>query len=101
MTGSRVKKAFERELTRLFMDEKLNNKSSIIGQIVVKHEEFSFTEKKDSLTLSTISLKDIDGGELSIGSGQKRNPYNVGKDLANSIYSTLNPVNNNTRRASN
>src|SRR5688572_15739515 len=88
----KVKNAFERELTRLFMDEKVNEKSSIIGQTVGKQDKFS---------LSTLSIKDIDGGELSIVSGQKRNPYNVGKDLANSIYSTLNPINNNARGATN
>ena len=88
----KVKNAFERELTRLFMDEKVNEKSSIVGQIVGKQDKFS---------LSTLSIKDIDGGELAVASGQKRNPYYVGKDLANSIYSTLNPINNNTRKASN
>jgi hypothetical protein len=87
----RFKKAFEQELTKLFLKEKLTDKNQSFVRSIIEHE-ISFTEKKDSLFQSPQYLKEIDGGKLSIEFDKKINPHNVGKGLAISINSSLNSI---------
>jgi len=82
----RIKKAFERELSRLFLDTTNNNNRDFsILNIVNKNNKNIFTFKNSE---SINSLREIDGGEFSLFTGN-RSPSSVGKSLAKSIYSSL------------
>jgi hypothetical protein len=75
----RIKKAFETELARLFLDASNEN---IFSSDLLKNNHF--TLKSHEYTNFT---KEIDGGEFSFSTGPTIS--NVGKNLANSIYSNL------------
>lgn len=84
----RIKKAFERELTRLFLDTKNDkNRDFPIGSMLNKNKKKFFFTSKNYGNINLI--KEIDGGEFSF-SDRGRNPSELGKRLANSIYSSLN-----------
>jgi hypothetical protein len=86
-----IKKALERELTRLFSDITIDNKDSLVDSLLLKR---GITGSK---YYENIDFKEIDGGEELSLPIKDRNPSLVGKRLAKSIYSSLNLVDRDVR----
>jgi hypothetical protein len=81
----RIKKAFERELTRLFSDTKNNKNKDFPIESIFTNNFFFMSKNYGNINL----IKEIDGGKFSLSATDK-NPSQIGKRLAESIYSNLN-----------
>jgi len=92
----RIKKAFETELSKLLLDTKNDgNQDFSVYKILnnINNNKFFFTAKYSG---NLNFIKEIDGGEFSLLS-EHNNPYQVGKRLAKSIYSSLNLIDSGKR----
>jgi hypothetical protein len=83
----KIKKSFERELSRLFLDTKNDKNGDFSIESIFKNKSFFMSKNKENVNF----IKEIDGGEISLPAGYT-NPSELGKRLANSIYPSLNLV---------
>jgi hypothetical protein len=94
----RIKKAFKRELARLFLDTKNDNNGDFsISNMLNNNNNEIFIRLKSSG--NTKFIKEIESGQFYLSFGDI-NPSQVGKTLAKSIYSSLNLMDNGMMRSS-
>lgn len=89
----RIKKIFERELVRLFLDTKNDNNNSNFSILSILNNNEVYSRNLNF-------IKELDGGEITLSVGDK-NPYELSKRLAKSIYSSLNLMDTGKMRPSN
>ena len=71
----RIKKTFERELARLFLDTKNDNNNSNFSILSILNNNMKFFLENSEINF----IKEIDGGEITLSVGDK-NPYELVKD---------------------
>ena len=89
----RIKKTFERELRRLFLATKNDNNDSDFSILRTLNNNKIYSRNVNF-------IKEIDGGEITLFVGDK-NPHEVSKRLAKSIFSSLTLMDAGKVRSSN